>query len=241
MNPLDRFEFHCPQCDARISARNRARGRTRQCPGCQCPITVPDQIEQQIPLDIDLDAQRSLEFLAARAAKLVQELLEKDRKAAIVVNGIFLYLPEKHLLEVLPTELRPYADAAWKICDDVKRTLARYGSQHREQWVASLERMHVVYQDETVRPRVSRRKWSIKVRRQIWMRYGRKCYHCGLPLETWQGQYMHLDHLDPLVGSGDDDIANLVPACPDCNLEKGGVVFPELAKRPPRSSDAQDS
>lgn len=74
-----------------------------------------------------------------------------------------------------------------------------------------------------------RRRWSIEVRRRVWMQYSKKCYYCDIDLPSWRGQHMHLDHVVPLARGGADSEGNLRPACPDCNLEKGKTHYPEVA------------
>ncbi len=73
-----------------------------------------------------------------------------------------------------------------------------------------------------------RQRQPIKVRRAIWLRYGQKCYYCGLALRDWRGENMHLDHRIPFSKGGRDCEENLVPACPECNQEKGSKRFPEI-------------
>ena len=35
------LKFRCPECDARLCARDRAAGRTLGCPNCEAPVTEP--------------------------------------------------------------------------------------------------------------------------------------------------------------------------------------------------------
>jgi hypothetical protein len=35
------IRFHCPRCNARIKADARLTGQSRDCPGCDHPLTVP--------------------------------------------------------------------------------------------------------------------------------------------------------------------------------------------------------
>jgi len=233
----DRFEFDCNICSVRIRAKRRVSGLTRQCPKCGNAIVVPAPSPQPyVPPQTDPDAARSLHLLAVRAAALVQHVLSENREVALLINGVFVYLPREHELDTIPNAWNDELDAAWSICQEVSNTIERYGNHHRQVWIDTLQAMQVVDDSRPSRPTPNtRRRWSIAVRRAVWQRFGRRCIHCGIHLETWQGHNMHLDHLKPLCEDGDDDESNLVPSCPDCNLEKGGRLFPELnntTKRP---------
>ena len=48
--------------------------------------------------------------------------------------------------------------------------------------------------------------------------YGNNCAYCGLPLDSLT---MHIDHIIPKSQGGTDEIDNLTPCCPMCNLAKG--------------------
>lgn len=235
----DFFTFSCPACGAKLEAKARARGTTRQCPNCTQPIFVPE-LEDTTLRTPDTDAMRSLNVLAAHAAILFQEVAAKAPQTALLVNSIFAFLPVEHELPAVPAQCQPFVEKAWRICAEVRQIIARCGSNSQHVWAESIARMQVVMPHQNVRYRpaaTARRKWSIKVRRHVWQRYGRRCYYCGVELQSWQGHFMHLDHLMPLVESGRDEVSNLVPACPDCNLEKGGTVFPEVGTAQPDDSD----
>lgn len=235
----DYFTFSCAVCGAKLKAKARARGTTRQCPNCTQAIFVPE-LEDTKSRAPDPDAARSLNVLAAHAAALFQEVAAKAPQAALLVNSIFAFLPVEHQLPIVSPPCQPFVDKAWRICTEVRQIIARCGSDGQRVWAESIARTQVVMPDRNVgyRPAATaRRKWSIKVRRHIWQRYGRRCYYCAVELQSWQGHFMHLDHLMPLVGSGRDEVSNLVPACPDCNLEKGGTVFPEVSTARPDDSD----
>ena len=73
-----------------------------------------------------------------------------------------------------------------------------------------------------------RQSWGPTIRRQIWEVQDRRCFYCAKSLETWTGNHMHLDHVDPLGRRGLDKLENLVAACVGCNLEKSDKEFPEL-------------
>ena len=151
------------------------------------------------------------------------------KRAALLINNIFVYLPREHELDLIDTRWNESIEKAWLICNDVTATIDKYGGKHRDAWLECLGQMKIL--DTTVTSdgvRVARRKWSIATRRAVWNRYGRRCIHCGLELQSWQGSDMHLEHLIPLCDNGPDDESNLVPACPDCNLEMGAGRFPEF-------------
>lgn len=230
MEPDDRINFKCQHCKAEVRAKRKVAGLTRQCPGCSLPIVVPlPTPEPYVPPPVDADALRGLSFLAVRAATLVQDTITSDKHAAMLINNIFVYLPHEYELDSIGTRWNDSLEKAWLICKDVKATIDRYGGQHRDAWLECLGQMRIL--DTTVTregSRIARRKWSIATRRSVWNRYGRRCIHCGLELQTWQGSDMHLDHLIPLCDNGPDDESNLVPACPDCNLEKGASRYPEI-------------
>ena len=75
-----------------------------------------------------------------------------------------------------------------------------------------------------------RKHWGPTVRRQIWEVQDRRCFYCSRELETWTGQHMHLDHVDPFGRKGPDELENIVAACIGCNLEKSDKEFPELLR-----------
>lgn len=57
---------------------------------------------------------------------------------------------------------------------------------------------------------------------------GGRCFYCGTELaDGW-----HLDHVVALVNLGTHEPANAVPACPDCNLSKGGKEWPSVGWDP---------
>jgi 5-methylcytosine-specific restriction endonuclease McrA len=55
-------------------------------------------------------------------------------------------------------------------------------------------------------------EWLLKLQE-----FGHRCAYCGT-----EGADFHRDHLVPLVDGGSNSIGNIVPACPSCNLSKGG-------------------
>jgi len=53
-----------------------------------------------------------------------------------------------------------------------------------------------------------------------------KCYYCGREV----GKNYHVDHIIPLSRGGTNDPSNLVIACPECNVRKGGRMPHEWAQ-----------
>jgi len=63
-------------------------------------------------------------------------------------------------------------------------------------------------------------EWLLKLEE-----FGHRCAYCGT-----EGADFHRDHLVPLVDGGSNTIGNIVPACPPCNLSKGGKSGAELLR-----------
>ena len=51
-----------------------------------------------------------------------------------------------------------------------------------------------------------------------------RCTYCGRTAAS--GANLHVDHVVPLTAGGSDDDENLVTACDECNLGKGGTELP---------------
>lgn len=62
--------------------------------------------------------------------------------------------------------------------------------------------------------------WRYRRRLQIFDKTGGHCWHCKNPL----GFDWHADHMIPRAHGGSNRIDNLVPSCPDCNLEKSDQI-----------------
>ncbi|MCP3800214.1 HNH endonuclease [Allokutzneria sp. A3M-2-11 16] len=91
--------------------------------------------------------------------------------------------------------LREFADQAWRVFPNYRDRQRTRGNETR----AAQREAHSVPVDLP---------WLRRV-------YRDRCVYCGTASE-------HIDHLWPLVAGGDDAPWNLVPACADCNLRKGG-------------------
>lgn len=60
-------------------------------------------------------------------------------------------------------------------------------------------------------------------RADVLAHWGWRCVYCEAPAE-------HLDHIQPLSRGGRDVLANVLPACADCNLAKGSLTLAEWAR-----------
>jgi len=58
----------------------------------------------------------------------------------------------------------------------------------------------------------------------IWRKTGGMCWYCGKDLFG----KMTIDHVQPLLLGGTDDIDNLVPCCKSCNSSKCGRTVEEF-------------
>jgi len=59
--------------------------------------------------------------------------------------------------------------------------------------------------------------------RTVRARADRRCQYC-LMHESLQGATFHIEHIIPQCKGGRSDLANLVLACPGCNLHKAGRI-----------------
>jgi 5-methylcytosine-specific restriction endonuclease McrA len=62
------------------------------------------------------------------------------------------------------------------------------------------------------------------VRKLIWERDNKTCYLCGRGIESWSGEYMHVDHFLPWSRGGSNDPENLRATHVRCNLRKGNRI-----------------
>lgn len=65
-----------------------------------------------------------------------------------------------------------------------------------------------------------RKALSKRTRFEIFKRDWFRCVYCGA---TSLDKPLHVDHVQAIANGGDDDPANLVTACSDCNLGKSSV------------------
>jgi 5-methylcytosine-specific restriction endonuclease McrA len=68
--------------------------------------------------------------------------------------------------------------------------------------------------------RTRRHRTAPYKRAEVFARWGGRCCYCDAPAE-------HLDHVTPLSRGGRDVLANVVPACADCNLSKAALTLAE--------------
>jgi hypothetical protein len=63
-----------------------------------------------------------------------------------------------------------------------------------------------------------RKAVSQKVRFEVFKRDSFACQYCG---KAAPDVILHIDHINPIAGGGDNDVMNLITSCIDCNLGKG--------------------
>lgn len=66
--------------------------------------------------------------------------------------------------------------------------------------------------------KIKRKPIGKKLRFEIFKRDAFTCQYCG---KSAPDIILHIDHINPIVGGGDNDLLNLVTSCVDCNLGKG--------------------
>ena len=71
--------------------------------------------------------------------------------------------------------------------------------------------------------RPSPKEWA-KMRDWAFDKWGRACVYCDA-----EGDDLHVDHIVPVSRGGSNHIENLAPACPRCNVSKGGRLPHEWA------------
>jgi hypothetical protein len=74
----------------------------------------------------------------------------------------------------------------------------------------------------------TRKSWTYATRNRVWNKYDRRCYICHQPLHNCTGEFMHLDHRQPISKGGPDTEENLAACCVICNLEKHDHDEPNL-------------
>lgn len=63
-----------------------------------------------------------------------------------------------------------------------------------------------------------RKSISKRVRFEVFKRDGFTCQYCG---GTAPDVILHVDHISPVAGGGNNDLLNLITSCEPCNLGKG--------------------
>lgn len=81
---------------------------------------------------------------------------------------------------------------------------------------------------------------SKRTRFEILKRHGFRCFYCGAsPLQNALTVKLHADHVEPRSKGGEDDPANLVAACGDCNLGKSNIPLDERRFKSSFSSEEE--
>lgn len=65
---------------------------------------------------------------------------------------------------------------------------------------------------------MKRKSLSKRIRFRVFQRDNFTCQYCGRSAPEVE---LHVDHIDPIVHGGGDEMSNLITSCADCNLEKG--------------------
>ena len=68
-------------------------------------------------------------------------------------------------------------------------------------------------------------------RARVWCKSDGRCWYCGGQLHATT---FHVDHVVPRALGGANDLPNLVPACPACNLRKGARDLETFRQREQR-------
>lgn len=72
---------------------------------------------------------------------------------------------------------------------------------------------------------MSRTQLSAYKRNLVYNMLNGNCAYCGNLLDKSD---FHADHIVPYNKTGDNSLANLLPACPKCNMIKGGRSIEEF-------------
>lgn len=232
-----RQRFSCSNCGVVLAALPSQSGLIKRCPNCKRTTWViarPPRFSPSFKSQLELLVQ--LEALANEAVSIHKEVFRYRPETILAVTAI-LSLPkdaEPHeILEFCETNLLTFSER-W-IIESANSVASRAIAimDHldlRNEWRRYFESIPAVSGNWLIPESTERvrRRWSIQERREVWLSNDRKCFYCGELIPSWRGEHMHLDHLHPLADGGADDIGNLVPSHPVCNLQKGKSVFPEL-------------
>ena len=69
---------------------------------------------------------------------------------------------------------------------------------------------------------MGRKNIGKKLRFEVFKRDSFKCQYCG---ESAPDVVLHIDHIKPVADGGDNDLANLITSCVDCNSGKGARLL----------------
>lgn len=110
--------------------------------------------------------------------------------------------------------------------------LDRHGSQLEDDLRADREwSAHLIDREKSLAEFVgyAKRNRPNTLRADVWSKTGGKCWYCGIDLNPFKN--FHVEHMQPKSKGGTDALDNLVPACSDCNLSKGGLSVNEFRWR----------
>lgn len=85
-----------------------------------------------------------------------------------------------------------------------------------------------------------RKPISKRIRFEVFKRDSFKCQYCGAASPD---VLLHIDHIQPVIRAGDNDITNLITACSACNAGKGAVPLSDstaLAKQRSQLEELQE-
>ena len=72
-----------------------------------------------------------------------------------------------------------------------------------------------------------RKALSKKIRFEVFKRDSFTCQYCG---KTSPSVVLHVDHISPVSGGGDNDILNLITSCEGCNLGKSNIPLSDSSE-----------
>jgi hypothetical protein len=93
---------------------------------------------------------------------------------------------------------------------------------------------------EAPEPANVRKPMSKTLRFEVFKRDNFSCQYCG---KSAPEVILHVDHINPVAGGGENDILNLITACQDCNLGKGARLLSDdsaIAKQRAQLADLNE-
>lgn len=81
-----------------------------------------------------------------------------------------------------------------------------------------------------------RRRLTKEEKAHVWIKAGKKCRYCGVPIPRPGSRSAHYDHVKPLAQGGSNRLDNIVLACRACNLKKGNKTPQQAHMRSPNGS-----
>lgn len=67
---------------------------------------------------------------------------------------------------------------------------------------------------------------ELETRAQVWGKTNGHCWYCGKIMNPWDD--FTVDHMDPRIQGGGNELLNLAPCCKTCNSRKGGKTVQEF-------------